>query len=532
MKHPGRYLSALYLFVLFNVFGVISNASALTPSMLSPSPPSLPSIINITVDTEVSETNVINQGLNDFGMIQVDRNSPTYEKLKTHGEGFSSLVRIHVFLSDLCQKGEEFLLDEHKLAEVIQEIDNIQALGSEVLLMLEGSPKCVNRGVRYPILSTLFNWQDDYRPPRNALEYQHVLERIIRKFTVDRINDGDPNTRPIVHIEGWNEPDFLIVFFHGFIDEFIEKAFVPLGLAIQTIEQEIGIDITFYSPATSSGFAYYTQWRQGAIEYGWIEKMVRAAEINQFDLEGIAWHFYGAYPFIGLGEPEFDLGGIANMVAKALLQRVNPNASARDFYRQASRIKRTYPNKQAIITEWGIASGAADSRIHSVEGAAYTATSLSAMQAGGLDNAQAFTVTTNEHGWQHNLINEDGVPDQRWNALTFWSQLGVHSLPTHEGANPNGHDTWVTASRHENGDVSILIANYRGKPRFSDHQIALQLNGFVSTNSHVETYWLRPGAGDYDLPSLEMLELNQSLEELSVELAMPNQSVVILHFKQ
>ena len=113
---------------------------------------------------------------------------------------------------------------------VNEKIDAIQNVGSEVLLLMTYNAACLAREPVFPILSSLLNFMPERRPAKDPDDYQILVEKALSLFTVDRIDNGK---KPVTIVEGWNEPDFFLVFFHGFRDEFIEKVFIPTGKAIK-----------------------------------------------------------------------------------------------------------------------------------------------------------------------------------------------------------------------------------------------------------------------------------------------------------
>ena len=267
--------------------------------------------------------------------------------------------------------------------------------------------------------------------------------------------------------------------------------------------------------------------------------MVVTARRENFDLEGIAWNYYGAYPFIGLGKLEFDFG-VLNFFQKYFLQRVNPKQSARLYHEQVTNLKALYPDKKLLLAEWNIVVGATDERVHNHENGAFTASSLSAMQDAGLDDAHAYSLHfgsyANDGGDTANqelagMMNDDGTTDQRWQAFLMWSELGNEELPTYFGVNQPSHDVWSTVSRHSNGDVSVLVSNYRAVPRFQDgYPIAIRLDNFNQSNDTVISYWIEPGMDDNDAPIENHIEVKKQFGATTAEFFMKNQSVVLLHF--
>lgn len=272
----------------------------------------------------------------------------------------------------------------------------------------------------------------------------------------------------------------------------------------------------------------------GNIDYELIESMVNAAEINHFDLEGILWNYYASYPFIGKGRSEFEFGDPIDSLVNFFLKRTNPQTSAALYFRQVSTLKARYPDKTLGLAEWSILVGGEDERTHNHEGGSLIASGLSAMQEAGLDFANVFTLYFEHEPTNrlHALLDLEGIGDQRWNALNFWSQLGEDQLRIWQGGYSPDHDVWSTATRHANGDISLIIANHRGKPRHTLYDLTIRLENFTQVGSTVHSEWIEPGLAPYDPPIVKRLEVESYGGGVSVNAPMSNQSAVIIHFKK
>ncbi len=485
-----------------------------------------PPIVDITVDASSPAIKQINQGLNDFSYFPGSNDDVILDVVKEKGPGFASLIKLDVPVSQYdCSTN---LLREGYLEALNQQIDSIQALGGEPLLVFHGTPECIARPPSF-ILELIFGEVPTQRPPQSAELYGTVVESILRMLTIDRINDGK---KPISYLYSWVEPDFFI-WYKGFWPEFIDNIFIPLGLAVQKIEAETGLDLQLYTAATSSMLSSFFLG-PGNINYGYIEDMVSVADEYQFDLEGIAWNYYACYPFIGTGKSEFIFGEPIDTLVNFFLKRINPVASAKLYHNQVKTLKERYPDKTLVLTEWSIIVGGEDERTHNHEGASLVASGMSAMQDAGLDFANLFSLHFDDDfsNRLHGLLKADGTGDQRWHALDLWAQLGKDQLSINEGVNDPIHDVWSTVTRHDNGDISVLIANHRGVPRYEKQYLNIRLNNFTYAASTVSSQWIEPGLSAYGGPVTKELGVDNYDGGTSVNVSMKNQSVVFIHFKK
>lgn len=477
--------------------------------------------VKLTIDIESPAIASINQQLNDFS-VKLDPSSPFFVETLTESQSSASLIRTEFDLSRYDCNTEKF--DAEQIKAVNEKIDAIQRVGADVMLLVTYNAGCLAREPKFPIVSSLLNFMPERRPAKNPDDYQFVVEKALSLFTIDRLNAGK---EPVTIIEGWNEPDLVLVFFHGLRDEFIEKVFIPTGKAVKQIEDESGLDITFFSSATSSVFSTLLGGT-GNIAYDYISAMVAASELHDFELEGIAWHYYSASPYTGLGEDEFSFGAFDPIVG-FVVKRVNPNASARLYLDQIETLKTAYPDKLLAITEWNIVPGVYDPRTHNHEGASLTASVFSAMQEGRLDFAQLFTMLNGDSAFAKGfgLINSEGEADQRLHAVRFWGSMGEEQLQIVEGANEPSHDVWATASRHDNGDFTLLVSNYRGIPRFENYSISVVLTNANLNTESATASWLDSNNGPWDPPRIEHIDvLYNEDNSMQIDFDMPAQSVV------
>jgi hypothetical protein len=480
--------------------------------------------VTLTVDAAGPAIGTINQRLNDYS-VKLDTNSPFFMETLTDPQSAASLIRVEFGLSHYDCNTEEFGADY--VASVSEKIDAVQQVGAQVMLLVTYNASCLAREPKFPTLSSLLSFQPERRPAENPDDYQHLVEKALSIFTTDRMDAGK---KPVTIIEGWNEPDFFLLFFHGFRDEFIEKVFIPTGKAITQIENDTGLELTFFTSATSSLFASLFGG-SGNIAYDYIASMVDASYLYNFELEGIAWHYYASSPFTGLGESEFSFGPL-DPIIDAVVKRINPQASAQLYLNQIDTLKINYPDKLLAITEWSIVPGVFDIRTHNHEGAALTASTITAMQEGGLDYAQLFTLIngTSPFAKGFGLINNEGKADQRLHAVRFWGSMGEDQLQIAEGANEPSHDVWATASRHDNGDISLLVSNYRGQPRFENYSISVLLDNANHNLESATASWLDNTNGPWDLPRTENINFfYKDDNSIQIDFDMPAQSVVKIH---
>lgn len=497
---------------------------AMTPIIALSSTSEMP--VKITIDASSPTIKPINQGINDFSFFQGSKyDDKVLKVIKDKGDGYASLVRMQANLDEFQCDVDAFPAEF--IESLNKKIDNIYSLGSKVLLTFHGSPLCISRRPS-TLLNLIFGWNDGLQPPKSGEAYGAIVEQLLRILTTDRINDGK---MPITHVQTWTEPDFFI-WYRGYWNEFIRNIFIPSGLAIQTIEQETGLDLQFYTSSTSSMLPSFFAG-SGQIDYKNIQHMVSAADQYQFDLEGIAWNYYASYPFIGVKGGEFSFPGPINSLVAFFLQRVNPISSAKLYHNQITTLKALHPNKKLILTEWNIVVGGEDVRTHNNEGAALIASTLSAMQDSDLDYAHVFSAHMEDEFYQllHGMINADGTTDHRWSTLSLWEQLGKDQIAIEQGVNESHHDVWSTATRHENGDISILIANYKGVPRYSGYELNIRINNFYPLSTTVDSHWIEPEIEDYAGPIIKELEIINDDRGSSINISMKNQSLVFIHLK-
>ncbi|OUR97571.1 hypothetical protein A9Q81_12920 [Gammaproteobacteria bacterium 42_54_T18] len=457
--------------------------------------------VDVSADAQGPSIRTINQRLNDFSHFPHggQNEAMVQNVLDQMGPGFVSIVKVPAMTSVYqCATGT---YSEYHRSLLQNRIDDIHSLGGEPILDFSGTPECM---VRQPsgILEAIFGDTPDQRPPENAEEYGNAIEYIIRLVTEDRIHQGK---RPVKYFYPWVEPDFYI-WYKGFWPEFINKQFIPFGLALQRVENDTGLDLTLFTAATSSMVPSFFKG-PGNIDYELIESMVTAAEVNDFDLEGILWNYYASYPFIGKGRSEFEFGDPIDSMVNFFLKRTNSKTSAALYFEQISTLKTLYPDKKLGLAEWSILVGGEDERTHNHEGGSLIASGLSAMQEAGLDFANVFTLYFKHEPTNrlHALLNLQGIGDQRWNALDFWSQLGEEQLKIRAGGHAPDHDVWSTVTRHTNGDISIMIANHRGKPRHERYDLAIRLENFNQFGSTVYSQWIEPGQAPYGPPEVKWL---------------------------
>lgn len=474
--------------------------------------------VNLRTDAASLPITSIRQSLNDAAYKVKKQDYPNaYDTLFAQGPNFFTLERHEFAFSNyLCESGTfrpGFVEAQN------QRIDEIQALGAEVLLLMTYNAPCLTGDA-----------DNERHAPVDPEEYRIMAETAIHLVTTDRIAAGK---KPITMIEGWNEPDLFPIFFVGTRREFVNKIFVPLGQAVQNVQATLDFDLTFFTPATANlyssiyGGAGNLQWR-------WIDDMVRAARRNNFELEAIAWHYYGQYPFTGCGENEFSVGPIFDDYLYPLTKATNPNSGGKIYYDQIRKLKRRYPDKKLMITEWNVIGAVNDPRTHTHEGAAFTATVISAMQEAGLDYSNLFVLQPENQ--LYTLLNDTGAGDQRWHVLQFWNSLGPFQLAAdlEEGLNHWRHDVWATVSRQANGDITMLIANYRGMPRYGTFNIDIELENFRAETA-VRSQWLDRESDKESIwsePRFEALTATVSGTSTRLSIQMQSQATVLLDFRK
>jgi hypothetical protein len=116
----------------------------------------------------------------------------------------------------------------------------------------------------------------------------------------------------------------------------------------------------------------------------------------------------------------------------------------------------------------------------------------------------------------------------------MWHQLGKHQLIVQEGVNESHHNVWSTASRHENGDVSMLISNYRGEPNHSAYNLTVQINDFKDADGKVEALIIDSYDQDeaFNEPKKVTLDILHDGVGDTLSYSMPSQSTLMLHFKK
>ena len=304
--------------------------------------------------------------------------------------------------------------DADTIAEYDDWLDLLQTDGLEPMISLAYVPECLT-GWGYPKAPPL---------PSEAAAYEAYIRSFFHEFVTNRVAAGK---KPLQYFEVWNEPDPELPQpttggsgFFGTLDEFVDRIFIPLGQAVLAEEAasgayvNIGVAACAIPHPMSDDFAdlqaflrfagvqpdtaallgaageaflnlfypwggFAALWNTGG--YTWPDRLVKTGAEQGIHVDFVSWHHYIDFPFEGPG-PGCD---VPNFVW--FMHQANPGANAHQYYANAQDYHDRYPNQKAFVTEWGTSYGCESRPAYEV--GAFHATSLIAMQQGGLDAAMA-----------------------------------------------------------------------------------------------------------------------------------------------
>jgi hypothetical protein len=417
------------------------------------------------------------------------------DKIRAAGEDLHVSFWREVASSDLVYDCQTESFDPSVLQGYMDWMESIQSIGAEPVISLSYVPPCMGH-----------NGESQTYPEDDA-EYARFLGVFLDTFVSQRIAAGKP---PLRYVESWNEPDGT--YFHGTIDDFLARVFIPMGLAIENEKARSGVDIQFGGTASVNGYAFgdidpdpvrilelirpdlpvwlcqlavdvansvLSPW--GGVEvllriggFAWTDRMVEVADAAGFDLDYVSWHTYLNNPLPGDLPVQFTLppdmpllDEIIKLMGTVVCGR-NPLANIVQFELDAQRWHERYPGKKLMVTEWGIAAGA-DSRWGTYDDAAFHAAALIAMQNGGVDASLA-------------LIARDSS-ETVWYPHWYFNEMADRTVQVITKDSPEKTGVWALASTDEDaGRVTILAAQWL---TFAENATRLPVS--------LDVFGLRPG---------------------------------------
>jgi hypothetical protein len=438
----------------------------------SPEPTPATSDAPIVIDAGVAGP-PIQRGLLGWHDWQPDSGNITTAEILADGKNIQvSFWR--VVADDLPYDCTTQSFDPTVLQDYMDWMDAIQSIGAEPVMSLSYVPPCMGyegQSHTYPV---------------DAAAYAKFLDLFLSTFVSGRIADGK---QPLHYIESWNEPDspLGVNFVGGTLDDFVNRVFVPLGLAIQKEKARSGVDIQFGGTASVNGFAFgdidpdparilellrpdLPQWLcemaaylanwfltitgEGGLTsileaggFRWTDPMVKAADAAGFDLDYVSWHNYLNNPLPGdiPSEPLPDKNALDDLIDSFFCGH-NPLANIAQFEADALRWRERYPGKKLLLTEWGIASGA-DDRIGTYDDAAFHAAALIAMQTGGMDGAMALSARNSS--------------ETVWYPHWFFYRMADQTVQVTMKDSPEKTGIWALASFDKSAArLTILVAQW------------------------------------------------------------------------
>lgn len=304
------------------------------------------------------------------------------------------------------------------------------------------------------------------QPPKDPAAFQQLVERVVQRFTVQRLAEGE---RPVRYWEVWNEPDYP-GFYRGTLPQFLSDVLAPEDRAVESVAHSSGIDLLF--GACGCLFPDPT----------WMIPIFAYVRSQGLPLEFVSWHYYGNYPFVGPdgAEPLWPTivpGEPPGFPVYNALAHPNPAASPASFSYGVELVRQWARSglgrvPTLILDEWNLSAAGFDRRMDTNSGAAFDAGVLTELEHARLDistmyaatdpdwnNPQANPTGADEFGsW--GLVTHAGVRKPAWWAFRLFSEVGPQLVAS---GNP-GSDPLVTGVRVLAGwgprGVQILLSNW------------------------------------------------------------------------
>jgi hypothetical protein len=383
---------------------------------------------------------VINPALVGFGWHEGGAPLATVAELEPN------LVRVDASLQDVSSgPGAPLALDP-----LLSRIADVRAVGGEPLVILSYLPAW---------LGTFAFGRDPTRVKPNDLD---AWERLVHDVVL-RLATAPA---PAVRFEAWNEPDIPLFWQDTPLAwvETVERS----ARAVAAVESETGIDLAFIGPATAVPDPVY------------LAPFLARFRDPSLPLDGVSWHYYGNYPFLGPDGAEFP---VTAPIQPVVGQR-NPLASPAVYGLQIDLMRALVtaglagsgrPMPPLVLDEWNLSAGGFDLRHDTHEGAAFDAAVLAEMQTAGLDAAAFFRAndTVGVPG-EHGLVTVNGTRKPAWWAFRLWQQQGEFEVDVAGDDRVAG--LWAVGAI-DHGRATLLLAAFSASAPTS-RTIELRVRGF------------------------------------------------------
>ncbi|MBX7227066.1 MAG: hypothetical protein K1X55_13615 [Chitinophagales bacterium] len=475
--------------------------------------------ITVDVPTSLQEHQPLNWGVagmchHDYETYTPENTPNAFETFKTMFFGHNNrTMRLELDYQKIynCEQQQ---IDSNILRIANWNIDQLQEAGYNVRIWFTEMPVCLATEIPEDILplippdiATLIDLKN--RPPKSVEQFKELTKTLVKAFSIDRQNQGKT---PVTLFEGWNEIDSP-GYFIGSMDQFYERIHKPMAKAVEEVENEYAIPLSFSSHSVANPFGFSTYYNT---------LIQNKANQDSLEIDQINWHWYGNYPFSFVSVP------IVEDIVPGLI-RLKPWASAKDGYNQAKRMKQLFPDKQLLNSEWNFSGGGGslDSLFFASDMAAYFAGTMIEMEAGGMDDANHFLLKCGNCF----IDEEDNITPGGYGIYLF-NQLEDTKMKL-SGINygDTTHDVSTMATYGDNS-IKILLTRYLGRPDERVTNITLDIsdiNNYIAANSYkIKTYKIERNALINEPPQEDSTILSRNNDKLLIPVDMSPQSVQLI----